>query len=63
MTEPITIVENKPERAVLIGVVKKGETRRHVADTLAELALLTDTAGGVVRLLPSTFRHRQLGAL
>ena len=48
MNEPILVNDQPPERAFLIGVVKKGETRNQVADTLAELALLADTAGAIV---------------
>lgn len=44
--------ENKkvaqPEKAVLVGVVKSGETKDKVEDYLNELAFLVDTAGGVV---------------
>ncbi len=48
MNEPILVTDKAPERAFLIGVVKKGETRHQVGDTLSELALLADTAGAVV---------------
>ncbi|MDA1027761.1 MAG: GTPase HflX [Bacteroidetes bacterium] len=43
---PLAKVER--ERAVLIGVVKQGESRLDVEDSLRELALLADTAGAVV---------------
>ncbi|MCH7675403.1 GTPase HflX [candidate division KSB1 bacterium] len=36
------------EKAILVGVIKKGTDRWETADHLEELALLTDTAGAVV---------------
>lgn len=38
----------KPERAVLVGVVRPGETPEETKEYLDELAFLVDTAGGVV---------------
>jgi GTP-binding protein HflX len=38
----------KPERAVLVGVIRPGETQEETKEFLDELAFLVDTAGGVV---------------
>jgi GTP-binding protein HflX len=38
----------KPERAVLVGVIRPGETPEETKEYLDELAFLVDTAGGVV---------------
>jgi len=38
----------KPERAVLVGVIRPGETQEETKEYLDELAFLVDTAGGVV---------------
>lgn len=38
----------KPERAVLVGVIRPGETAEETKEYLDELAFLVDTAGGVV---------------
>lgn len=38
----------KPERAILVGVIRPGETQEETKEFLDELAFLVDTAGGVV---------------
>ncbi|MBN2639605.1 MAG: GTPase HflX [Bacteroidales bacterium] len=38
----------EPEKAILVGVIKSGDSREKVEEYLNELAFLVDTAGGVV---------------
>ncbi|MDK9701223.1 MAG: GTPase HflX, partial [bacterium] len=48
MNELIVNESAPPERAFLVGVKKRGETREWLNETLDELALLADTAGALV---------------
>ncbi len=48
MTQSNEVSDHPPERALLVGVIKRGTTREQVTETLDELAQLADTAGAFV---------------